>query len=403
MIDQPRLYTWQFFQLFGIVVLYVTGMSLQYHFGKYTAELGWHEDVLGWIMGIGMAGSLLVRPWIGNWVDRLGTKPVLLAGTVLAGAAALSYRLTSDMSVLVILRIVATLANALFYTAMASHAAHLAPPHRRAEILGSVGIAGFVGIVIGPVLGDWIFSQRVVQVSPFTVFFVAAAVIHWMAAGLACTLRRPHLEPTRRTAHQPFLHTLRTCWPGMILLAGVTFFLSQTIVSLWIERFAKSQGIPNIRVFYLGYASIAIVLRIIGRRIPELAGRQRTLIIGFVLMSCGFLLLKGARTEFGLFFPALVLGTGHCFIYPSLIDLGAEKFPPAQRGLGTSIIMGAGDVGFLVGFITWGQLITWSGFGFSFVLMAVSMLLVAATYAWRERRVVFGGFARYQEELRIEN
>ncbi len=390
MIEQSRLYTRQFFQLFAAVILHMTGVSLQFHFGKYIAQLGGQEDVLGWIMGIGMAGSLLVRPRIGSWVDQLGTRPVLLAGTITAGAAALGCRLTSDLTSLAVLRIVFTLANAMFFTAVAARAAQLATPRRRAESLGTIGMGGFAGIILGPALGDWIFAHQIPDVSPFTVFFLAAAAAHWGAAGLVMTLRRPQVEVDADpdTTRRPLFCVLRTYWPGTILLVGATFALAQTIPFLWLERFAKAQGLDYIRNFYFGYAPAAIALRLIGRRVPELFGRRRTLVMGLVLMSCGFLLLKAVRTELGLFLPAIVMGSGHCFIYPSLIDLGAAKLPPAQRGLGTSIILGSMDLGFLTGFICWGQLITHMGFAFTFEVVTGWMLLVAAVYAWQERRAI---------------
>ena len=398
MIKQPRLYTRQYFQLFAALVLHMCGVSLQYHFGEYVAHLGGTESTLGWIMGIGMAGSLLVRPRIGSWVDQLGSKPVLLGGTLAAGAAALAFRMTSNLAVIAGLRIAATLANAVFFTAVAAHAAHLAPPRRRAESLGTMGMGGLTGMILGPALGDWIFARQVFEVSPFTVFFLTAAAVHWAAAGLITTLRQPKIDVGGDTAREPFFRTLRMHWPGTILLVGATFTLAQTIPSLFLERFAEAREIANIRNFYFGYAPAAIALRIIGRRVPERFGRRRTLLMGLVLMAAGFLLLQQVCTEWQLLLPAIVMGAGHCFIYPSLIDLGADRFPPARRGTGTSIILGAGDVGFLTGFICWGQFITRVGFPVTFQVVSVWMLLVAAVYCWRERQAVFGRASRGRGE-----
>ena len=392
-MEQPRLYTRQYFQLFAALVLHMTGISLQYHFGEYVAHLGGTESTLGWIMGIGMAGSLLVRPRIGSWVDQLGTKPVLLGGTLVAGAAAFAFQLTSNLTVIAGLRIVATLANAVFFTAVAAHTASLAPPRRRAESLGTMGMGGFTGMILGPALGDWIFTQKVLEVSPFTIFFLTAAAAHWAAAGLITTLCRPKLD-AGDAAQEPFFRTLRTYWPGTILLVGATFTLAQTIPFLYLERFAEARGIANIRNFYFGYAPAAIALRIIGRRVPERFGRRRTLLVGFVLMAAGFLMLEEVRTERQFLLPAIIMGAGHCFIYPSLIDLGADRLPPARRGMGTSIILGAGDVGFLTGFICWGQLITRVGFAATFQVVSAWMLLVAVVFAWRERTAMFGPGSR---------
>lgn len=385
MKEPSALYSPAYFRLLAAVILYMSGLSLQVHFGAYVAYRGGSASTLGWIMGLGMAGSLLARPWIGNWVDRLGTRTVLLGAAFTAAAAAFCFRLTADLLVLGGLQVIATLANALYFTAVAAHTAFLAPPHRRAESLGTMGMGGFSGMIIGPALGDWILAQGITPGAQFTVFFCTAALGHLAAAGLITTLDRPPQAAVDELEPLPFFRALRAHWPGMILLVGATFSLAQAIPVRFLERFAAAQGIPNIRNFYFGYAPMAIALRIIGRRVPERFGRRRTLVMGLVVMASGFLLLPTVRTEWQFFLPAIVMGAGHCFIYPSLIDLGAERFPIAQRGLGTSVILGAGDAGFLAGYICWGQLIAHRGFTFTFYTLAVWMLLVAAAYAWHER------------------
>lgn len=394
MTDEPRLYTRRFFQLFAAVILHMTGVAMQFHFGKYTAALGHDEDTLGWVMGIGMVGTLLARPRIGGWVDQLGTRPVLLAGTFIAGLAAVGYRLTANLVALAALRIAATLANAMFFTAVAAYTAHVAPARRRAESLGTIGMAGFMGMILGPAIGDWIFAHPSGEVSPFTWFFLTAASAHWAAAGMLITLEQPPFEAltaqgAKGAPREPFFRTLRTYWPGVILLVGATFTLAQTIPFLFLERFAQSRDILNIRNFYFGYAPTAIALRIIGRRVPERFGRRRTLVMGLLLLSGGLLLLHRVQSEPQLLLPAIVMGAGHCFIYPSLIDLAAGKLPPSQRGLGTSIILGAGDLGSLAGFIFCGHLITAAGFVFTFRAVAAWTLLTLAVFAWRERRALF--------------
>ena len=66
MNSPDRLYTLQFFQVLAGAMLTMTGVAMQFHFGEYIAHIGYSVDVLGWITGIGVVGSLMLRPYAGT-------------------------------------------------------------------------------------------------------------------------------------------------------------------------------------------------------------------------------------------------------------------------------------------------------------------------------------------------
>ncbi len=63
--------------------------------------------------------------------------------------------------------------------------------------------------------------------------------------------------------------------------------------------------------------------------------------------------------------------------------------PLRHRGVGTSIALGAGDVGFLLGSVAWGQMIEWRGYTATFAVVATTACLAAAWYGWQERAIIF--------------
>ena len=82
-----RLYTPQFFQVFGAVGVFMTGVSLQFHFGQYVEFLGYGVDALGWLLSISMLLTLLSRLRIGQWFDRFASRPTGLFGPVVVPLA----------------------------------------------------------------------------------------------------------------------------------------------------------------------------------------------------------------------------------------------------------------------------------------------------------------------------
>jgi len=157
----------------------------------------------------------------------------------------------------------------------------------------------------------------------------------------------------------------------------------------FLERLAEERGFKNIKVFFLVYAPTAMALRILFRRVPQQLGRSRAVVGGMLLQVVGLCFLVGIREQWELVVPALLMGAGHCFVFPSMVDLAAERFPGQLRGTGTASILAAGDVGMLIGFVGLGELIDTLGFDVGLWALAITVAVGAMLFAIAHREAVF--------------
>ena len=194
-----RLYTPQFFQVFAAVGVFMTGLALQFHFGQYIGYLGYGVDTFGLILSISMVGTLCSRLYVGRWIDRFGCKPIWLVGSILFAITVGSMQFTDRLWLITLLRAVSSIAMAAVMTTVAVFAAQIAPSLRRAESIGTIGLAGFAGMMIGPTLGDWVFAGGGESMTPYHVFFSASAACS-LAAGACMYLIRLPLRPTAHGA-----------------------------------------------------------------------------------------------------------------------------------------------------------------------------------------------------------
>ena len=397
--DSEHLYTARFFQVFAALMLFMTGVALQYHFGQYIAFLGYGVDTLGRILSISMVGTLLIRLQLGRWIDRFGCRPTWMVGTMTMALAVGTIQFTAQLWLIVVLRAVSTMAMAAVMTTVAVFAAQMAPVERRTESIGTMGLAGFLGMMVGSTLGDWIFSGTAESMTSYRIFFSASATCGVLSGGIVLFLKPwaligPNALPQARIAPltMPVTATMRVIlrhWPGMILLTGVVFSMVFCLQLTFLERLADERGFKDIKVFFLVYGPTAITLRIICRRVPEQLGRTRALLGGLLLMAIGVGGLVGTQSQGQLVLPALLMGAGHCFVFPSMIDLAASRLPPEYRGVGTSLILAAGDLGILTGFFTLGELIDRFGFDRALEVLVVILLSAAGLVAYTRRRTVF--------------
>jgi MFS family permease len=382
--DAPRLYTPQFFQVLIAAMLTMVGVSMQFHFGEYVADRGYSVQTLGWIIGFGVVGSIALRPWAGAWIDRVGCRTCFIVSALVGACANLSFQFLTDAWTICIARMAMQACNATFLATVAVFAARVAPRERRAESLGTIGIGGFLGMMIGPALGDAVFSSGLSHDQRFGLFFAVVAGMTLCAGATVFTLAEPDRIPVSRRPQMIAL--LRAHWPGSIVLLPMAFASVLIIHMTFLERFADARGFGNIRCFFFVYSITAIILRLLFRKVPQRLGRTRVCVGGLSLLAMGLLLLIPVHAEWHLIFPAFVMGAGHSFTFPSMIDLVAETMPIEHRGFGTSLALGSMDVGFLLGGVAWGNLIDRGGFVTTFVSAAGVALGTAGWFAWSRRR-----------------
>lgn len=384
--DAP-LYTARFFLAFLAVLVFMTGTALQFHFGQYLAFLGHKVDVHGWVMSASVVGTLAVRLHIGRWIDYFGVRRTWFVGAVIVGASVELLSWTTALPAIVGLQMLASVARAAVMTSVAVLAAQLAPPARRAESIGMLGLAGLLGIMFGPTMGDLIFADKTGNVAAYRLFFgisAACALISGMLsqadrllAGNDAPVPVRGTSVATRSARSAYSAVLRH-WPGMVMLISVVFSMVFCVQMLFLERLADARGFGDVKVFFLSYSPTAIGLRIAFRRLPDRLGCGATMMLGMGLLGAGLLLLMGVDSPMGLLAPGLLMGAGHCFVFPSMVELAAARFPAEARGVGTSVILGAGDVGMLLGFATIGELIRAAGYSATLAILAG---LVAASIA----------------------
>jgi len=390
-----RLYTPRFFQVFVGVVLMMTCTALQFHFGQYVGSLGHSVDVLGRILGFSFAGTFAIRLSIGGWIDRTGCRRVWIAGSIIVAASVGAIQFVESLWLITVLRALAQMATASVLTTVAVFAANIAPAERRAESIGSMGLAGFCGMIIGPALGDWIFAKPSQEGWEFHVFFTASAVAALLACAVIWSMPEDIVEsegdprgtPGFATTG-PQLRIIYNHWPGTIVLVGVVFMAAWCLQSLFLERLAEARGFRDIKVFFLVYAPTAILLRLLFRRVPQQIGRTRTVVGGLALLVVGLLLLVGVERQSQLVIPAMIMGAGHCFIFPSMVDLCAGRLPHEYRGTGTALIFAAGDLGLLIGYVCLGALIESRGFDAAIVVLAVAVGAAMMIFAVARRRAI---------------
>lgn len=381
---------------------FVAANTLMAHYARWIDFLGGGVREVGWIMGAGSIAGLLLRPWMGQWINRLGARNTWALGLVVFAAGALGNLLLHDLGWLIyVLRSLLVLGAAMVFASSLTYVTLTCPPERRTEAIGILGAGGFVGMLVGPYTGDLLLGAADRTRGDFSLLFLTALAAVALTAVLLCFLRAPsiksHAAPTRLI---DFLRTAWEYWPGTILLVVLAFGLSITIPFVFLTKYVDEANlrIPGrsvVGLYFLGYAGWGFVVRVGLRRVPDLIGRRKVLLVGLVSMGVGMFcfLLVDAAHPWWLMLPAMVCGTGHALVFHTMTALSLESFPSKVRGSGSALTLMMLDLGLIAGPPILGQIADSVGYDGLFVTVGVCCLVVAGIYAassvpvWRARRL----------------
>ena len=353
-------------------------------------------------MGGGAIAGLILRPWMGQWINRLGARNTWALGLVIFSLSTLGNLFLVDLGwEIYLLRSCLVLGAALVFASSLTYVTLACPPQRRTEAIGILGAGGFLGMLGGPYLGDWILGSANRTRGDFTVLFLTTTAAVVLTAVLVGFLRpltvRGKAVPVRLI---DFLRTVVRHWPGTILLVIVVFGLSITIPFVFLAKYVdalqlKLTGFSVVGFYFLGYAGWGFTVRVGLRHVPDLVGRRKVLLAGMAFMSLGMFsfLLVDQENAWWLIVPAVLCGTGHALTFHTMTALALEPFPSSVRGSGSSLVLMMLDLGMIAGAPVLGLIADRVGYNGIFVTVGLCCLVVAAVYTgssvpvWRERRL----------------
>lgn len=345
---EPRTYDsifWLAYLANGLVTL---ANALMVRYSDFVTAVGGEERQLGFVVGCGMVGSIAIRAIQGEAIDRYGAGRIWI-GSILVYALSLALHLTITSAYspsIFAARLVMQASLAGVFGSSITFVSLRVPAARMAEVIGTLGTSGFIGIMVGPLIGDalGIGADRQLIVRLFGVaggFAVFSAIATW----LAC---RDEVPPQKR--RRPRLaRVIRKYLPLMVSLTAVAMGAGFSIPMTFLKKFAEEIRVERVGVFFLVYAIVAFLTRLGSRRVFERFGNRPWILVGLGLLAVSFLCYIPTTRAWHLAFPAVLAGAAHALLFPSVVASCTSAFPRRYLGVATSVTLAMFDIGTLVG------------------------------------------------------
>jgi MFS family permease len=344
-----RLFTLVFVLLALCELAYFTAAGLTIPLTPLFAEgpMGASELWVGITVGAFAVSTVALRPFAGRLSDRRGRRPLLIGGALLAAAAVAAHAVAPNLAVLIGLRLVLGVAEAFFFVAAFAALADIAPPGRAGEALSFNSLALYLGIALGPLLGEWLLGA-----GGFTLAWLGGAGVAAAAGGLAIVIGETAPEREADAPPTPLFHPA-ALGPGLAIFAGTAAmggFLA------FVALHARDVGMDGSGPALLLFGLVVVVCRILFARLPDRVSPAPLIASALGLAAVGMGAASLLDSVFGLLLGAILLGIGMALLTPAVFAATLARVPPRERGSAMATVsifidlaFGAGPI--LVGFV----------------------------------------------------
>ncbi|ANE47418.1 MFS transporter [Paenibacillus swuensis] len=287
------------------------------------------------------AVSFVVSPFWGALSDRIGRKPVLIAGVLGFSASFLLFGLSSgNLGLMYFSRILGGLFSGATTACAVAYVADITNEDNRTKGMGVVGMSIGLGFIFGPAIGG-ILSRFGHSVPFFTASVIslitAVFIVRVLKESLAVDQRTPSGKSGSRWA--AFTGSVKYLY---ILLFLVTFTLAGLEGTLQFFQMQAFGATPE-DVGYMFLASGIVGALIQGgfvRRYIKKGDEPKYIRIGFLLQGLGFILLIFSDSLVTAMIYLSVFGAGNALLRPCLTSLITQKTTVGQgaaSGLSSSM------------------------------------------------------------------
>ena len=337
-------------------------------FPFYIQSLGGSEAVAGICAAAFAFVAVIIRPFVGWWLDNGVRKVALVVGLLLLGAAPLGYVFVPVLSMSIAFRMLHGIGLSFSNSTTATVASDVICRPRFAEGMGYFGMATALASAIAPALG-----LSLMEGFGFGTLYAVAAGIAGLGLVLFAFVRTRKVDVPKKKLN------LRTIINRDSLPATTTmlvFMLTFGALENFVAIFAAENSLPSGSIYFIVMSVMLLVVRITLGKLVDQSGEAIFVYTCNAAMLVAFLLLALVPNTATYILSAALAGYAFGGLEPSLQSMAVHTSTDETRGSANSTFLCGYDIGYGLGGGLAGSLIT--AMGYSSMWMIVSLACVAS-------------------------
>lgn len=342
-------------------------------------KLGGTDSEVGLVIGLYMIGAVLIRPFVGRWMDAYDQKKILTMVTISFLLPLMCYAIMENVTVFFLLRLVHGVTFGALTTATMTAVSTTLPRKRTGEGIGYFSMCMTLGIVIGPLL-----ALTIIESFGFFVLFAVCDLLALAVVLLAIAMHSCYGKHAGEP--QPLsLHTLfekKTVPLGIIGMCPTFAFAG---IATFITLFAQELGLlPYAAYYFLVSAFVILISRPFVGRAFDRINADILIYPSVIIMAIGLAKLAMAESGADILWSGVLIGLGNGTLYSCLQSLVIRNAPTGRTGAASSTFYILFDIGSALGSFFLGIVAQGAGYVTMYFVTAAVAALTGILYSlWR--------------------
>jgi predicted MFS family arabinose efflux permease len=370
---QPKLWTKDLVLIILVNLCVFTNhiMSLS-TFPFFIQSLGGSEAIAGICAAVFSFVAVIIRPFVGWWLDNGVRRAALVIGLLLLGLAPLGYVFVPTLSLAIALRMIHGVGLSFSNSTTATVASDVICRPRFAEGMGYFGMATALASAIAPALG-----LELMYGFGFQVLYATAAGIALLGLVLFMFIHAPKVEvPHKKLDLKTIIN--RDSLPATVTM--LVFMFTFGALENFVALFASENGLPSGSIYFLVMSAMLLLVRVTLGKLVDEKGEAFFVYSCNAAMLVAFLLLAFVPTTPTFIVSAILAGYAFGGLEPSLQSMAVHTADDASRGSANSTFLCGYDIGYGLGGGVAGSLITAAGYTAMWSLVSLACVVSVLIY-----------------------
>lgn len=370
---QPKLWTKDLVLIILVNLCVFTNhiMSLS-TFPFFIQSLGGTEAIAGICAAVFSFVAVIIRPFVGWWLDNGVRRAALVIGLLLLGLAPLGYVFVPTLSLAIALRMIHGVGLSFSNSTTATVASDVICRPRFAEGMGYFGMATALASAIAPALG-----LELMYGFGFQVLYATAAGIALLGLVLFMFIHAPKVEvPHKKLDLKTIIN--RDSLPATVTM--LVFMFTFGALENFVALFASENDLPSGSIYFLVMSAMLLLVRVTLGKLVDEKGEAFFVYSCNAAMLVAFLLLAFVPTTVTFILSATLAGYAFGGLEPSLQSMAVHTADDASRGSANSTFLCGYDIGYGLGGGVAGSLITAAGYTTMWSVVSLACVVSVLIY-----------------------